>query len=126
MFLTAVYAVLELETGRLIYTNAGHNRPLWYHAATGAVTELAARGILLGAFEEIELHKERLDLADGDALLFYTDGVAEAQSPDGEMFGEARLRDVVAANGGASAGDLLAAVVGAVMEFAGGRGGGMM
>ncbi len=121
MFLTAVYAILELETDRLIYANAGHNRPLWYHAATGAVTELGVRGILLGAFEEIELHEERLDLADGDALVFYTDGVTEAQSPDGEMFGEARLRDVVAANGGASAEDLLAAVVAAVTEFAGER-----
>ncbi len=92
MFLTAVYAVLELETGRLIYANAGHNRPLWYHAATGEVTELAAPGILLGAFEEIELIEERLDLAPGDALVLYTDGVTEAANPDGEMFGEERLR----------------------------------
>ena len=53
MFLTAVYAVLELDTGRLIYANAGHNRPLWRHAADGTVTELDQRGIVLGAFEEI-------------------------------------------------------------------------
>ena len=59
MFLTAVYAVLELDTGRVIYANAGHNRPLWCHAADGTVTELAQRGIVLGAFEEIVLEETR-------------------------------------------------------------------
>ncbi|MCX6032281.1 MAG: SpoIIE family protein phosphatase [Chloroflexi bacterium] len=120
-FISAVYAALELETGRLIYANAGHTRPLWYHAATGAVTELALRGIVLGAFEEIQLKEERLNLEHGDALVSYTDGVTEAENAAGEPFGDERLRAVVAANGGASAEDLLRAVVEAVTGWAGGR-----
>ena len=84
MFLTAVYAVLELDTGRLIYANAGHNRPLWRHAADGTVTELDQRGIVLGAFEGIMLEEQRLDLAPGDALILYTDGVTEALNGEGE------------------------------------------
>ena len=42
LFLSAFYAVLEPETGRLIYANAGYNRPVWWRAATGEVEELGA------------------------------------------------------------------------------------
>jgi sigma-B regulation protein RsbU (phosphoserine phosphatase) len=120
-FISAVYAALELETGQLIYANAGHPRPLWYHATTGEVTELALRGIVLGAFEEIALKEERINLEQGDALVFYTDGVTEVANAEGEQFGEERLREVVAAHGHASAEALLVAVVDAVAGWAGRR-----
>ena len=108
MFLTAVYAVLELDTGRLIYANAGHNRPLWRHAADGSVTELD-RGIVLGAFEGIVLEEQRLDLAPGDTLVLYTDGVTEALNGEGEMFGEERLWDVIAGSQGGSVDETIGA-----------------
>ncbi len=120
MFLTAAYAVLELDTGRLIYANAGHNRPLWRHAADGTVTELDQRGIVLGAFEDIVLEEQRLDLAPGDALILYTDGVTEALNGEGEEFGEDRLRAVIAANVGASADETIGAICGALAAFTGG------
>ena len=120
MFLTAVYAVLELDTGRLIYANAGHNRPLWRHAADGTVTELDQRGIVLGAFEEIVLEEQRLDLAPGDALILYTDGVTEALNGEGEMFGEERLWDVIAGSQGGSADETIGAICGALAAFTGG------
>jgi sigma-B regulation protein RsbU (phosphoserine phosphatase) len=120
MFLTAVYAVLELDTGRLIYANAGHNRPLWRHAADGRVTELDQRGIVLGAFEEIRLEEQRLDLAPGDALILYTDGVTEALNGDGEEFGEDRLAAVIAASRDASADETIGAICGALAAFTGG------
>jgi len=65
--LSAVYAALELDTGRMIYANAGHNRPFWYHAATGEITELDARGVVLGLFEDIPVEEGRFDLAPGTA-----------------------------------------------------------
>ena len=117
MFLTAVYAVLETDTGRLIYANAGHNRPLWYRAATGAVTELGQRGIVLGAFEGIKLPEERLTLAPGDVLVFYTDGVTDALNGEGEEFGEERLQAVIAANIGGSADEMIDAISGALAAF---------
>ena len=120
MFLTAVYAVLELDTGRLIYANAGHNRPLWRHAADGSVTELDQRGIVLGAFEEIVLEEQRLDLAPGDALILYTDGVTEAVNGEGEMFGEERLWGVIAGSQGGSADETIGAICGALAAFTGG------
>lgn len=96
LFLSVVYAALELGSGRLIYANAGHNRPLWYHTATGQVSELAARGIVLGAFEDVQLQEEGIDLESGDVVLFYTDGLTEAFNSKGEMFGRARLQQVLA------------------------------
>jgi sigma-B regulation protein RsbU (phosphoserine phosphatase) len=119
MFLTAVYAVLELDTGRLIYANAGHNRPLWRHVADGTVTELDQRGIVLGAFDEISLEEQRLNLAPGDALILYTDGVTEAVNEAGDMFGEDRLREVVAAHP-SSAAEIVDAICGALAAFTGG------
>ncbi len=123
VFLSAVYAVLETETGRLIYANAGHNPPLLYRAAgagaDGSVTELSQRGIILGTFEGITLGEQRLDLAPGDALIFYTDGIPDALNADGEEFGEGRLREIVAAHGGEPADALLAALMAALAAFTG-------
>jgi sigma-B regulation protein RsbU (phosphoserine phosphatase) len=95
LFLTAAFGVVDIGTGRMIYANAGHNRPLRFRAATGAVEELLARGTLLGVFETIALDEERVDIGPGDVLVFYTDGVTEALDPEGEMFGELRLAQAI-------------------------------
>jgi sigma-B regulation protein RsbU (phosphoserine phosphatase) len=120
LFLSAVYGVLDVESGRLIYANAGHNRPLWVRASTGRVEELGARGIILGVVEEIELEEQRIDLAEGDVLLFYTDGITEAMNARGELFDDERLQAVLAGNHGTSAGDLLQAIIAAVDAFTAG------
>jgi sigma-B regulation protein RsbU (phosphoserine phosphatase) len=91
MFITSIYAILSLDTGDLIYTNAGHNRPIHRHAENGMVELLPKGGIALGVLERIQLPEYSVKLAPGDSLLFYTDGVTESFSPSGEMFGEERL-----------------------------------
>jgi serine phosphatase RsbU (regulator of sigma subunit) len=118
LFVTAFYAVLE-TSGRLTYANAGHNRPLWLQVGTGQIQELAARGIALGVLEDAELEERAIDIAPGDILVFYTDGVTEAMDADGQQFGTERLRQVVAANRGATAPQVLAAVEDAVRTFTG-------
>ncbi len=120
LFLSAVYAVIEVQTGRVIYVNAGHNRPLWYRAATRTVEELTARGVILGILEEIALEEQRIDLAVGDVLVLYTDGLIEAVSAGGEEFGKERLMAVVAAHAAGSAADLQAAILAAYAAFTGG------
>jgi serine phosphatase RsbU (regulator of sigma subunit) len=120
LFLSAVYAALELDSGRVIYANGGHNRPLWRHAATGQVTELEARGVILGVLDEIVIDEGRIDLAPGDCLVLYTDGVTEAVNPEGEMFGEERLVELVAAHAGGSAAALRARIAEALAAFTAG------
>ena len=119
-FVTVFYGTLEPHSGRLVYANAGHNRPLWWGAATGETQELAAKGIALGVIEEIELEERAIDVAMGDVLVFYTDGVTEAINADDEEFGEARLRETLATHTEVSAQEILEAVVEAVDDFVGG------
>jgi sigma-B regulation protein RsbU (phosphoserine phosphatase) len=103
----------------MIYANAGHNRPLWYRAHQGSIQELAAKGIILGAFEDIELEEERIDVEPGDVLVFYTDGVTEAINTSHHMFGMDRLKAVLAASAAESAQDVSLAIVQAYNDFTG-------
>jgi serine phosphatase RsbU (regulator of sigma subunit)/PAS domain-containing protein len=120
LFVSAFYATLDVPNGRLTYANAGHNWPLWLHVASGESQELAARGIVLGIFENIELEEREIEVTPGDFLTFYTDGVTEAMNAEDELFGEERLRAAVAtAAPEASAQQVLEAVIDAVNAFTG-------
>jgi sigma-B regulation protein RsbU (phosphoserine phosphatase) len=119
LFLSAFYATLDIGSGRLVYANGGHDWPLWLQAATGKCQELDAQGIILGAFREIEVEERAIEVAPGDFLIFYTDGITEARNAEGELFGQVRLQDTVAANPKASAGQMVQAIFEAVQSFAG-------
>jgi len=97
-FVTAVYGVLDRERRRLTYANAGHNPPLLLRAS-GRVEWLTAGGPLLGPLPDARYTEEFLDLDAGDLLVLYTDGITEARSPSGEMFGIERLLEVARAAG---------------------------
>lgn len=119
LFLSAFYGALDPTTGRLVYTNAGHNRPLVLRAGTDTIEELRARGIILGVFPNIPLEERETVIAPGDVVLFYTDGLTEAMNAQGEEFGEARLRQVIADNRDLSAGEIANALLEAVEAFTG-------
>ncbi len=119
VFLTAVCALLEPQTGRLTYANGGHNKPLLLRAATGEVRELTARGIILGRFEEVELEEEQIEFAPGDTLILYTDGVSEAIDAEQQPFGEDRLKSILASHAGDSPEEIVSAIAEAVSSFAG-------
>src|SRR5919201_449049 len=93
MFVTCLYGVLELDTGRLVFANAGHNLPMV--AAGGAVTELMARGMPLGLMPDMIYEETEAVLEPGAHLLLYSDGVTEAHDADREMFGGPRLSAVM-------------------------------
>ena len=117
LFVTAFYALLEPQTGRLAYANAGHNRPLWVQPSTGQVHELAAHGIALGVLKAIKLEECEIGVAPGDTLVFYTDGVTEARNGKGELFWEERLRATLEAHAEDSAQKIQNAILAAVEEF---------
>jgi sigma-B regulation protein RsbU (phosphoserine phosphatase) len=108
----------------MAYANAGHNPPLWFSAAGGSTERLDADGIVLGVLDDIELEEERIDVAPGDVLVFYTDGVTEAMNAADEEFGMGRFQaavEAVAADPGAGANDIVEAVRHAVNTFIGSR-----
>ncbi|MBV2357061.1 SpoIIE family protein phosphatase [Streptomyces sp. J2-1] len=116
-FVTALVATLTpLPDGgsEAEIAGAGHPWPLLRHA-DGTVTEVAARGLLLGVVPNAPYRSRRVRLADGDALVLFTDGLTEARSADGAYF-EARLADAV--SGLDPAGEAPAArLVGAASDF---------
>jgi serine phosphatase RsbU (regulator of sigma subunit) len=98
MFVTCFYAVLDPEGASLTYANAGHDLPYLYR--NGDAEELRARGMPLGMMPGMSYEEGEVTLAEGDCVLFYSDGLVEAHASDGEMFGFPRLRALVAEHGG--------------------------
>ncbi len=107
MFVTGLYAILSLESGRLVYANAGHHPPLvlrsgaergdrQHHGDSEHPLEQLERGeMALGVLEGIQFQEHETRLEGGDCVTLYTDGVTEALSPDSVFFGEDRLRGVI-------------------------------
>jgi sigma-B regulation protein RsbU (phosphoserine phosphatase) len=123
MFLTAFYGELDSRNGSLVYANAGHDPPLLWQASTNRFIELSANGVALGVLEQPEIEERVIILEPGDVIVLYTDGVTEATNMDLEEFGKSRLKETLAGTlretPGASASDILKAIVAAVNEFTG-------
>ena len=98
-FVTAFYGVLDRRTWVLTYANAGHPYPLHRLAATGDVQPLSAQGFMLGIMPGEQYREKTVQLAPGDKLCFYTDGVVEARNEIGETFGTDRLTGCLVAHG---------------------------
>jgi serine phosphatase RsbU (regulator of sigma subunit) len=94
MFVTCFYAILNPKSATLSYANAGHDLPYVRHG--GDCEELRARGMPLGLMPGMGYEEKEVVLEEGEAALFYSDGLVEAHDPKGEMFGFPRLRALVA------------------------------
>jgi len=95
-FTTAFLAELEPESGRLTYISAGHNAPI-LRRKSGGVERLEVGGLPLGIKEDERYPYASVDLAPGDLLLIFTDGVTDAHDEFGQEFGERRLLECVTA-----------------------------
>jgi len=95
MFVTCFYAVLDPQSGRLLYANAGHDLP-YLRRRSGECEELRAKGMPLGLMPAMSYEQKETVLDAGEAALFYSDGLVEAHNPGGEMFGFPRLQALVA------------------------------
>ena len=97
MFVTCFYAILDPESGYLLYANAGHDLPCLWHG--GECEELRARGMPLGLMSQMSYEEKEIVLQEGDSALLYTDGLVEAHDPKREMFGFPRLQALVSEHG---------------------------
>ena len=119
MFVTVFYGVMDLESGRIDYTNAGHNPPYVLHS-NGTVEALPAQGnMALGVFEGMSYTSSELTLMPGDTLVTYTDGVTEAENEAHEQFGETLLETLLPNYATASAAGLVEGIRSQVHNFAG-------
>ena len=95
MFATAFLGVLDPASGRLVYVCAGHEAPAV--AASGNVRQrLEPTGPALGLLPGLDFEAAEATLAPGETLVAFTDGVTDAQAPDGSFFSEERLLSLVA------------------------------
>ncbi|MGB8644579.1 MAG: SpoIIE family protein phosphatase [Anaerolineae bacterium] len=117
MFVTVFYAVLDATTGRLRFANAGHNPPLWYRHTTQDLVALKGHGMALGLRAGIHLPEKSIEMAPGDILVFYTDGITDALNLQEQEFGVPRLSDLIIANNHLSAGQLVDEILRAVYDF---------
>jgi phosphoserine phosphatase RsbU/P len=117
MFITAVYAILNLETGELLYANAGHNRPLLFRRRKGEIEQLPKGGTALGVLEDYQLINHKIIIRPGESLILYTDGVTDALSPEGDFFGEPRLFSLITTHGKEPIREMLEHLDDALIEF---------
>lgn len=119
MFATALYGVLDLRDGRFDYVNCGHEPPFVLRRA-GTLTREPNGGVPLGVVPGKRFAARALDLAPGDGLFLFTDGINESTGPGGEQFGDARLAETLHRLAGAgAAAALVAGVAAEVTRFAG-------
>lgn len=111
--------VAEIDTDRRLprYVNCGHNPALLFQASTGKVTRLNSSCLPIGLSPQENCELASAQLMPGDMVVFYTDGVTEAENADGEEFGLERLSELVQRNSSLSAEDLMNNVYNAAANF---------
>ncbi|MGD0199969.1 MAG: SpoIIE family protein phosphatase [Bryobacteraceae bacterium] len=115
-YATLFFGRYEEGTRRLRYVNCGHLAPILLRAG-GAVERLEPTATVLGLFREWDCGERAVQLAPGDTLVIFSDGVTEAGIEVGEEFGEARLLDLIRARGQAPLGALLDGALDAARSF---------
>ena len=119
MFVTAWMGILDLESGKLQFANAGHNPPL-VKRADGTFEYLKTRaGFVLAGMEGVRYRVGELTLSPGDRMFLYTDGVTEATNAHNQLYGEDRLLAFMNANATMTADALLPALKADIDEFVG-------
>jgi len=119
MFVTIFLAILDVATGQLTYTNAGHNPP-YIKRANGEIVRLDNRhGPVIGAVEGIAYREDEAVLGPDDLLLMFTDGVTEAMDVDSALYGEDRLKELLSSRDFDSAEQMVNLLVDDVWEYQG-------
>jgi phosphoserine phosphatase RsbU/P len=116
MFATVFMAVLDPNYGSFTYLNAGHE-PALILGPGGSVQELRPTGPALGMMPDMSFTAVEGTLGEGQTLFAFTDGLAEARSPSGEVFGGERLRELVRGAAGETATGLVGLVLETLKEF---------
>ncbi|MGA7382421.1 MAG: SpoIIE family protein phosphatase [Terriglobales bacterium] len=128
-YATLFFADYDDSSRKLRYANCGHLPPLLLRApgssqdqvsAGSRVERLHSTCTVMGLFETWHCEIAEVQLAPGDTLVLYTDGVTEAENADGQEFGESHLLNSLGSHSHLSVGPLLQAVVAAVQQFSGG------
>jgi serine phosphatase RsbU (regulator of sigma subunit) len=120
MFVTIFYGVLDVDSGVLCYSCAGHNPPLLIRP-DGTSQELSTPGIALGIIDEIKLTSSTITIQPGDTVVCYTDGVTESFDDHDQQYGVTRLQQVIQRHIKHHTADIVSAIAEDVAAFSEGR-----
>lgn len=121
MFVTLFFGVFDPDTGHVEFVNAGHASPVWVRRGGKSETLPEGGNIAIAVLEGMEFKSGMINLAPGEMLVLYTDGVTEAFNSGGEQFGETRLVETLGLVPAEHGPDQVAgAVLSAVKQFEGG------
>ena len=95
MFATMFFGVLNPTTGDVLYINGGHNAPMIIDPEGNVTARLQPTGPAVGIFAGAKFEIHRTQLAPGETMVCFTDGVPDARNPEGKLFNEQRLVDLV-------------------------------
>jgi sigma-B regulation protein RsbU (phosphoserine phosphatase) len=115
-FITMFYLNLNPEEGRIRYCNAGHNPP-YLLRRTGDLVTLEVSGMPLGILPELKYETSEVEIASGDVLLLYSDGITECMDRREDQFGEERLKEVLRESAEGDAHAIKGAIFSAVDTF---------
>jgi len=96
MFVTLFFGILDPETGMLTYINAGHNPPFLLDSVGRVKDRLTLTGPAVGLMPNISYASRQLKIERGDTLFIFTDGVPESHNPEGKLFTEKRMLELLA------------------------------
>lgn len=117
MFVSLVYACLDLNSGKLTYVNAGHNPPLYYNSQKQELTQLERTGMWLGVDPANQFTQKIIALNKNDFLILYTDGIPDAINQEEQDFGMSRLEDIVKEHCSQTGEEIRQAIIAAIAEF---------
>jgi serine phosphatase RsbU (regulator of sigma subunit) len=118
VYLTLFLAILDVEQSRLRYVNAGHN-PQFLLRQSGGIEPLSSTGMPIALYAGQGYQEAAVDIAAGDLLFFYTDGLVETENEQGDMFGSERLQALLEVEHGQRIETVLERVDAAVRSFRG-------
>jgi len=117
-FMTLFYGLLNDDCRTLLWSSAGHDPAIWYHAKSTDFTELQNTGMPLGIVDDTQFGREGpITLCANDIILIGTDGIWEARNPANKMYGKRRLIDLINENKNESAEKIASTVVQTVLDF---------
>ena len=122
MFVALLYAVLDAEESSIELCSAGQTQPILLpeNTAEPALVETEGDTFPLGILDEANYEGTHLQMAPGDKIVFYTDGIVEAMNKQKEMYGFERLHEIVKSSRAATAEDLMNDIIQSVSDFTGG------
>ncbi|MCD7729452.1 MAG: PP2C family protein-serine/threonine phosphatase [Clostridia bacterium] len=118
LFITAFEGVIDLETGKFTYVNAGHEMPCICKAGGEFTSFKVPHGFVLAGMETVKYHSGEIQLDEGDMIFLHTDGVTEATDAKYNLYGKERMLAVLNENKDKPLNEILSSVKADIDNFA--------